>query len=59
MGRIIESEVETRRLRRFEYDRMVELGMFTGERIELLDGSLLVEVADSSLLFDRRKKRVL
>jgi Uma2 family endonuclease len=128
VGRIIESEVETRRLRRVEYDRMVELGMFTGERIELLDGllvfrepqytphatairlvvralervfdtgwdvrsqlpfaldddsepepdvvvvpgdprdylaahpsrcALLIEVADSSLLFDRRKKAVL
>lgn len=42
MARIIESEVETRRLRRFEYDRLVELGMFTGERLELLDGLLVV-----------------
>jgi len=42
MARIIESEVETRRLRRFEYDRMVELGMFHGERLELLDGLLVV-----------------
>ena len=42
MARIIESEVETRRLRRVEYDRLVELGMFHGERIELLDGLLVV-----------------
>jgi Uma2 family endonuclease len=42
VARIIESEVETRRLRRVEYDRLVELGMFTGERLELLDGLLVV-----------------
>jgi Uma2 family endonuclease len=42
MARIIGSEVETRRLRRVEYDRLVELGMFHGERIELLDGLLVV-----------------
>ena len=42
MARIIESEVETRRLRRVEYDKLVELGMFHGERIELLDGLLVV-----------------
>ena len=128
MARIIKSEVETRRLRRVEYDQLVEMGLFTGERVELLDGllvarepqnsphatavllvrqslehafgegwtvrsqlpfaldddsepepdavvvrgkprdyvrahpsrcALLVEVADSSLLFDRRKKAVL
>jgi Uma2 family endonuclease len=42
MARIIGGEVETRRLRRVEYDRLVELGMFHGERIELLDGLLVV-----------------
>ena len=42
MARIIESEVETRRLRRVEYDQLVELGMFAGERLELLDGLLVV-----------------
>lgn len=42
MARIINHEVETRRLRRVEYDRLVEFGMFTGERLELLDGLLVV-----------------
>jgi Uma2 family endonuclease len=42
MARVIEVEVETRRLRRFEYERLVELGMFAGERLELLDGLLVV-----------------
>ena len=42
MGRLIESEVETRRLSRFEYDKLVETGLFHGERIELLDGLLVV-----------------
>lgn len=42
MARVIKSEVETRRLRRVEYEQMVELGMFTGERLELLDGLLVV-----------------
>ena len=42
MARIIKSEVETRRLRRVEYDQLVELGMFAGERLELLDGLLVV-----------------
>ena len=48
MARIIESEVETRRLRRVEYDRLVELGMFTGERLELLDGLLVVREPQDS-----------
>ena len=48
MARIIESEVETRRLRRLEYDRLVELGMFTGERLELLDGLLVVREPQDS-----------
>ena len=35
-------EYSTRRWRRAEYDRLVELGMFVGERLELLDGLLVV-----------------
>jgi Uma2 family endonuclease len=42
VARIIGNEVETRRLRRVEYDRLVDLGVFDGERIELLDGLLVV-----------------
>jgi Uma2 family endonuclease len=42
MARIIKREVETRRLRRVEYDQLVETGMFAGERLELLDGLLVV-----------------
>jgi Uma2 family endonuclease len=34
--------VKTRRWRRVEYDQLVELGIFTGERLELLDGLLVV-----------------
>jgi Uma2 family endonuclease len=48
MARVIASEVETRRLRRFEYDRMVDLGMFDGERLELLDGLLVVREPQKS-----------
>jgi Uma2 family endonuclease len=36
-------DVETRRWRRVEYDRLVELGVFAGERLELLDGLLVVK----------------
>jgi hypothetical protein len=32
---VIEPYVKTRRLRRVEYDRLVDLGMFAGERLEL------------------------
>jgi Uma2 family endonuclease len=42
MARIIKRDVETRRLLRVEYDRLVASGLFTGERIELLDGLLVV-----------------
>ena len=48
MAHVIASEVETRRLRRFEYDRMVDLGMFEGERLELLDGLLVVREPQKS-----------
>lgn len=42
MASTIEREVSTRRFRRVEYDQLVELGMFVGERLELLDGLLVV-----------------
>lgn len=35
-------EEPTRPLRRVEYDQLVDAGMFAGERIELLDGRLVV-----------------
>lgn len=38
-----------RRWRRVEYERLVELGMFTGERLELLDGLLVVREPQGSL----------
>lgn len=48
----MESEVNDRpRLRRWtrrEYDRLIELGMFHGERLELLDGVLAVREPQSS-----------
>jgi len=37
-----------RRWKRVEYDRLVELGMFDGERLELLDGLLLVREPQKS-----------
>ena len=44
----IDPPVNTRRLRRVEYDRLVDLGMFAGERLELLDGLLVVREPQSS-----------
>ena len=41
-------EEKLRRWRRAEYDRLVDLGMFTGERIELLDGALVVREPQGS-----------
>jgi len=38
----IEPSAKTRGLRRVEYERLVELGMFTGERLELIEGLLVV-----------------
>jgi Uma2 family endonuclease len=38
----------TRPLRRVEYERLLELGMFAGERLELLDGSLVVREPQGS-----------
>ena len=48
MAAVIEPYVKTRRLRRVEYDRLVDLGMFAGERIELLDGLLVVREPQGS-----------
>lgn len=45
---ISERDVATRRLRRAEYERLIDLGMFVGERIELLDGLLVVAEPQSS-----------
>src|SRR6267143_5329381 len=42
MSAMIEPELKTRRWRRVEYERLVEFGAFTGERLELLDGLLVV-----------------
>lgn len=39
---MLESAVRTRRLRRIEYERLVDLGMFAGERLELIDGVLVL-----------------
>ncbi len=48
MASTIEPELKTRRWRRVEYERLVELGMFTGERLELLDGLLVVREPQGS-----------
>jgi Uma2 family endonuclease len=48
MASMFESDVTTRRLRRVEYDRLVDLGMFQGERLELLDGLLVVREPQKS-----------
>jgi Uma2 family endonuclease len=48
MSSVIEPYGETRRWRRAEYDRLVDLGMFVGERLELLDGLLVVREPQSS-----------
>jgi Uma2 family endonuclease len=48
MAPVIESELRTRRWRRVEYERLVELGVFTGEHLELLDGLLIVREPQGS-----------
>jgi Uma2 family endonuclease len=48
MASLIEPEPTTRRWRRVEYDRLVGLGMFVGERLELLDGRLVVREPQGS-----------
>ena len=46
---LLESDVRTRRWRRVEYDQLIELGMFHGERLELLGGLLVVREPQGSL----------
>jgi Uma2 family endonuclease len=41
-------DIKTRRWRRVEYERLVELGMFTGERLELLNGLLVIRERQGS-----------
>ena len=48
MASVIDPYVPTRRWRRAEYDRLVELGIFAGERLELLDGLLAVREPQGS-----------
>ncbi|MET0849955.1 MAG: Uma2 family endonuclease [Candidatus Rokuibacteriota bacterium] len=48
MAQVIESDLRTRRWRRVEYERLVDLGIFTGERVELLDGLLVVREPQGS-----------
>jgi Uma2 family endonuclease len=49
MASELEREATTRRWRRVEYERLVDLGTFVGERLELLDGVLLVREPQGSL----------
>ena len=48
MALLSEESVKTRRWSRAEYDRLVDLGMFEGERLELLDGLLVVREPQKS-----------
>jgi Uma2 family endonuclease len=48
MASAIEREATTRRWRRVEYERLVDLGVFTGERLELIDGVLVVREPQGS-----------
>jgi len=48
MASVIEPYVTARRWRRAEYDRLVDLGIFVGERLELLDGMLAVREPQGS-----------
>jgi hypothetical protein len=48
MASAIEPYVKTRRWRRMEYERLVGLGIFVGERLELLDGLLVVREPQGS-----------
>jgi Uma2 family endonuclease len=45
---VADTGLKTRRWRRAEYDRLVDLGMFVGERLELLDGLLVVREPQKS-----------
>src|SRR6266545_4178621 len=53
---MVQAPLTLRRWKRIEYARLVELGVFEGEPLELIGGQLVVEVADSSLCFDREHK---
>jgi Uma2 family endonuclease len=48
MAAATEPDLKTRRWRRAEYDRLVDLGVFVGERLELLDGLLVVQEPQGS-----------
>jgi len=48
MGSRLEQEAITKRWRRSEYERLVDLGIFVGERLELLDGVLVVREPQGS-----------
>src|SRR5262245_55613474 len=48
MATALELEATTRRWRRVEYERLVDLGLFVGERLELLDGVLVVREPQGS-----------
>jgi Uma2 family endonuclease len=48
MTSALEREATTRRWRRVEYERLVDLGVFVGERLELLDGVLVVREPQGS-----------
>ena len=48
MASVTEPHVRTRRWRRVEYERLVDLGVFLGERLELLDGLLVVQEPQGS-----------
>jgi Uma2 family endonuclease len=48
MASRLEQDVITRRWRRTEYERLVDLGIFVGERLELLDGVLVVREPQGS-----------
>jgi len=48
MASALEREATTRRWRRVEYERLVDLGVFVGERLELLDGVLIVREPQGS-----------
>lgn len=49
MASTTESEFVTRRWTRAEYERLIDLGMFVGERLELLAGLLVIGEPQSSI----------
>ena len=48
MRAVFDPDLKTRGLRRVEYDRLVALGAFVGEPVELLDGLLVVREPQGS-----------